>query len=109
MNRRLASIQVSDERLQAAFVLKDFGFLVALVDQLDPYTGIQERQFAQSLRQRVVVERDVSEYLRTRLEAQRGPTLARVTDGNQRRLRLAQAVFLAMQFSVTTYVQLEEI
>jgi hypothetical protein len=46
MDRRLASIEVSDERLQSALMLKDFRFLVALIDQLDPYTRIQERQFA---------------------------------------------------------------
>src|SRR5476651_517038 len=90
-------------------MLKGFGFFVALVDQLDPDTRIQERQFAQPLGQCVVVEIDVREYLRTGLEAQRGPALVRFTDGYQRRLRFAQTVLLAMQLSFATDIQLEEI
>ncbi len=89
-----------DEGLQTAFVLEHFGLLVALVDQFDAHAGIEERQFAQSLGERVVVERDVREDLRARLEAQRRAFLVGIADGGQRRLGLAQPIFLTMQLAV---------
>ncbi len=107
MHRRLAAIQVADESGQAAFVLKHLGFFVALVDEFDAHAGIEKGQLAQALRERFVVERDVREDLRARLEAQRSAALLRITDRGERRLRLAQAIFLAVQFAVAADIQLQ--
>jgi hypothetical protein len=60
---------VLHEFLQAAFVLERLLAVLALVDQLDAHAGIQERQFAQALGQRVEAELDVGEDLGAGLEA----------------------------------------
>jgi hypothetical protein len=96
MHRRLAAIEVRDEGLQSAFVLEHFRFLVTFIDELDAHAGIQERQFAQALCQRLVVERDVGEYLRARLETNRRAVLGRVADGGEGSLGFAEAIFLTV-------------
>jgi hypothetical protein len=107
MHRSLAAIQVRDEGLEAAFVLENLRLLVALVDQFDAHAGVEERQFAQTFRERVVVEGDVGENLRARLEAQRRAFLIGITDGRERRLRLSQPIFLPMQLAVAPDQQLQ--
>ncbi len=109
MYRGPASIEMSDESFQSTFVLKDFRLLVALVHQFDADTGIQKRQFAQPFRQRVVVERNVREDLRAGLEAQCGAAFGRLAHRDQRRLRLAEAILLAMEFAVAPDIEFEEI
>ena len=87
-------------------MLEHFGLLLALVDELDAHTGIQERQLAQALGEHVVMELDVGEDLRARLEADRGAALLRVADRRERRLRLAQVIFLPVQLAVAADGQL---
>ncbi len=100
VDRRLAAVQMGDEGLQAAFVLENLRFLVALVIELDAQARIEEGQFAQALGESFINEGDVGENLRARLEAQGGAAFIGVADGGERRLRLAQTVFLTMDFAV---------
>jgi len=46
VDRGLAAIQVLDEGTDATLVLEHVALLVALVDQFDPDSRIQEREFA---------------------------------------------------------------
>ena len=87
MNRRLVAIQVLDERFDAARELEDVVPVLALVGQPDPHAGIQKRQLSQPLSERVVVERDVREDRRARLEADRRARAVGLADHRQRALR----------------------
>ena len=109
MHRGLAAVQVAHERGQSALVLEHLGFLVALVHQFDAYAGVEKGQLAQALCESLVIERDVRKDLRARLEAQRGAALLRLADRCERRLRLAQAIFLAVMFAFAADVQFQVI
>src|SRR5258707_9548963 len=97
---------MSDERFQAAFVLNHFSLLVALVVQLDADARVEKRQFAQTFRERVVVEGDVSENQRAGLEAQCRALLIGIANGGERSLRLAQPILLSMHLAVAAADQI---
>ena len=98
----LVAVEVAHELADAALVLEDLALVVALVDQLDAHAGVQEGQLAQPLGQHVVVELDVREDRGARLEADDGAALVRGADRRQRRLGLAQPVFLLVELAVAT-------
>src|SRR5258706_16215481 len=100
---------MSDERFQAAFVLKHFSLLVALVVQLDADARVEKRQFAQTFRERVVVEGDVSENQRAGLEAQCRALLIGIANGGERSLRLPPPRLLAMPLAVPAGAQFPRI
>jgi len=100
VNCSFAAIQVADEFLDAAFVVERLAALVALVDEFDSYTGIQEREFAKSLLQNLVFELDVGEDRVAGLEADGGAALVAGTGHRKRRDRVAQAVFLRVDLAV---------
>ena len=97
---RARSIQMRHESLQAAVVLKHIGFVLALIDEFDAHAGVQERELAQPLGQRVVVELNVREDLGRGLEADRGAAFDGVAHDCERCGRLAQMIFLAMHVAV---------
>ena len=100
VNAGARAIQVFHELLQPALVLEHIGLGFALVDELDAYAGIQERQLAQSLGEDLVVEGDVREDGRTRLEAHHRALLGGVAGDGQRRDRVTQAEFHLVGFAV---------
>ncbi len=74
---RLVLIQVLDERVDAALVQELVALAVALVVDRDRDAGVEERQLAQALRQRVEAELDGLEDLRVGLEGDLGAALLR--------------------------------
>ena len=88
-------------------MLEDVGLVLALVHQLDAHTRVQERQLAQPLGQDLVVELDVREDPRARLEANDGSTLLGVTHDRERGRRLAEVVLLAVNLPVAGNGELE--
>jgi hypothetical protein len=106
VQRRLQLRQVLDEGADATFVLEHIladilaAGAAALIDQRDLDAGIEERQFAQPLRQDVVVELDVAEDLHRRLEAQQGAALVRSFELLERIQRLAERVFLLVVIAI---------
>ena len=100
MNRRLVAIQMFDERLDPARELKDVMAILALVGELDPDARIQERQLTKTLRQRVVVEVDVREDRRARLEADRCSGSVCLSDHSQGCHRVAEMIGLLVKLAV---------
>ncbi len=87
--------------------METFAAIVALVDQLDPDAGIQERQFAQALLQDLVLELEVREDRIAGFEPDRRAALVARTDHRQRRDRITETVLLAVfvSFPVDGQVQ----
>ena len=100
VDRRLVAVQIADELTNAALVLEYFALVVALIDQLDSYTRVQERQLADSLGEHVVVELDIREDLGAGFETDNRPPLVRHACLRQRRLGVAQAVLLGVELAV---------
>ena len=109
LDRRATAVQMTDEGFQSALVLEDVGLVLALVDQLDAHAGVQERQFAQPVGQRVVHELDVGKDLGGGLEADGGPPLLCRTHFGERCHRLSEPVFLAVELAVPGDRQLQDV
>ena len=84
VHRRAAAVQVLHESLQSAGVLEHIALVLALIVQLDAHAGVQERQFAQPLGQRLVDELDVGEDLAARPEADAAAALGARADVSKR-------------------------
>ena len=98
-----------DELLQTALVLEGLDLAVALVGEIDAHAGVEERQLAQAFGEDVVVELDVGEDDRRRLEAHaRTGAVGGAGDG-QRRNRLAQAVFLLVELAIAMDGELQHL
>ena len=108
MDRRLVAIQVLDERFDAAREFEDVVPVLALVRQLDADAGVQERQLAQALGERVVVEHDVREDRGARLETNRRARAIGLADDRERRLRIAEPIGLLVEQPVAVDRQHED-
>src|SRR6185312_16842522 len=105
VDRCARTIQVLHEGLEAAFVLKDVGLVLALIDELDAYARVEEGELSQALGEDLVVELDVGEYLRAGLEAHHRASLGGVAHDSERRGGVSQVVLLAVHLPVATYGQ----
>jgi len=109
VDRALGAVEVRDEGLQAARVLEGLGLAVALVVEVDAHAGVEERELAQALGEDVVVELDVREDGRRRLEAHAGAGAVGGADHGERRDGIAEAVFLRVQFAAAMDGELQHI
>ncbi len=94
VNRSLVAVQMFDESAYPAVVFEQVFLVAALVEQVDPNAGVEERQFAQALGEYVVVKFGIAENFRARFEAQLGTGLVGFLDRLEFALRLAQMVLL---------------
>ena len=97
---RLVTIEVLDERLDAALILKRVLSLRALVDQANAHARVQKRQLAKPLCQDVEVKLDIRERVAARLEANCGARALTVADRAEWRFRLPVLVFLLMDLAI---------
>ena len=88
VQRRLVTVQIRNERPEAAVIDESFFLAGAFVGQTDADAGIEERQFAQALCKDIVVKFDVVEGLVRRLEITFGARSVRFTHYFQRGVRL---------------------
>ncbi len=96
-----------DEFLQAALVLEGLDLAVALVGEIDAHTGVEERQLAQAFGEDVVVELDVGEDDRRRLETNARAGAIGGTGDGERRDRFTQAIFLLVKLAVAVDGELQ--
>ena len=101
VDRVLVTVQVLDERANAALILKHVLALVALIDQVDADAGIQKRQLPQSPREDVIVELDVGKGIGAWFEPQRGPGAVGLPYFRQRRLWLTVHILLLVGLAFT--------
>ena len=94
VERGLLAIEVFNKSANAAFVFEDVSLVGSLVAKGDAYTGVKERQLAQTLGENLVMELGVGKDFRAGMEADASAGFIRLADFFQRRLRLAQVVFL---------------
>ena len=107
VDRGLVLVQVLDERDDAAVVLELVALGLALVVQRDENAGVQERELAQALRQRVEAEFDGLEDLRVGPERDLRAALLRRAGDLQIGLRLAPRVFLLVDLAVAPDFEVE--
>ena len=91
----------------AAVVLEHLEALVAFVAQFDAHAAVQERQFTQATGEVLEVEHCLLEDDRARLETHAGAAPVRRADFRQRRLRVAVAVFLAVQAAIAANAEMQ--
>jgi hypothetical protein len=96
-----------DERDDAAVVVEPVILSITLVVQRDGDAGVQERQLAQALRQRVEAEVDDLEDLGVRLEGDLRATLLGRAGDEQVALRSAALVGLLIDLIVSPDLELE--
>ena len=94
MDRLLVPVQVDDECLDAPVELEDVFLPVPLVQQVDAYALVQEREFPEPFGQDVVVKLDIGENLRAWAEPNNGSPALGLANHDQIGLRLAQTVTL---------------
>ena len=107
VQRRLRAIEVLHERDDAALVAELVMLLAALVADLDLHAAVEERQFAQSLRERVEVHLGNGEDLRVRFERDQRAATRRFFAFDDLRRRNAALVALAPDESVAMNLELE--
>ena len=103
----LVLVQVLDERDDAAVVLELVALRLALVVERDENAGVQKRQLAQPLRQRVEAEFDRFENLGIGPERDFRAALLRRAGDLQIALRLAARVFLLEHLAVAPDLEVE--
>ena len=109
MQALFLAIEMFDEGFDAAFVMHfDRRFLdAALVHQDDGDAGIEERELAQPVFQRLDVEVDVGERVERRQEGDFGAMLARIGDSGERCLGFAVDVALVVLLALAADAQIE--
>ena len=107
---RLVPVQVRDELADAPLVLEPVAAAVAaLVVQRDGDAGVEERQLAQPLRQRVEAEVDRLEDLAVGQEGDLRPALLRLAGDLEVGLRLAAVVDLVVDDAVPPDFEVERL
>ena len=109
VDRRARTVEVTHERLESAFVLEHVMLVVALIGDLDADAGIEEREFAQPLREDLVVEHDVREDRRRRTEAHPCAAFGGGAGVRERRDRIAEAILLRVELAVAVHGEVEHI
>ncbi|CCJ95496.1 hypothetical protein BN131_3169 [Cronobacter malonaticus 681] len=100
VNRRFVLVQVFNERFDAAFVMEVILLTVALIHETNRHAGVQEREFAQALRQNVIFKlSDVGEGFKAWPETNLSTGLIGIAGHGQRRLRHAVHVSLLVDFA----------
>src|SRR4051794_10655590 len=107
VQRRLVLVQILHERDDAAFVAELVMLLRAVVVNLDVHAGVEERQLAQALRERVVVHLGDGEDRRIRFEHDARAAFRRFLAALDRRDRNAALVSLTPDVAVAMDLELE--
>src|SRR5690606_32588225 len=107
VDRRVVAVEKPHELPDPALVLKYLVFVFPLVDQLDADPRVEERELTHPLGDQVVVEIDVGEDLRARLEADDRAALVGRAHVGKRRLRLAHPILLLVAPAASVNRQVE--
>ena len=109
VQRFLVAVEELDEGAQAAFVVEAFAAAAAFVAQPNRHAGVQKRQFAQLLGQRLVLELDVGEGLRGRLEVALGAPRVGFSDHRERAVGNAVPIGLLVDVAVAAHGEPEHL
>ena len=107
VDQPLVLVQVLDERDDAAVVVEAVVLAVALVVERDSDAGVEERELAQALRQRVEAEVRRLEDLRVGLEGDLGAALLGGAGDDEIGERLAALVDLLVDLFVAPDLEIE--
>ena len=103
--RVLVFVEMLHKGPDAALVLEMIRFIRAFIVQPDGDTGIEERQFTQTLRQNLVMKLNVVEGLSAWLEMNGGPCRLGGANTFKRRLRNAVNVVLQVLLTASRYLK----
>ena len=107
MDRGLVAVQMLDEGANPSSVLEDVLLARTFIEQLDPYTRIEERQLAKSLGENVVVKFDIGEGIGARTKVNDGTAPCRLPSDFQFGFGIAVTINLPESTTVAMNGELE--